>query len=738
MSAAAQVVPSPEKTAVAEKRRPSKRVRTPTVLQMEAVECGAAALAIILAHYGKYVPLEELRMACGVSRDGSKASNVVKAARNFGLLAKGYKKEPNELPYLPLPIVVFWNFNHFLVVEGFSKKWVYLNDPASGPRRVSMEEFDQSFTGVVLVFEKSDQFVRGGAQTPAWRSLMKRLPGSRLPILFLTITTLSLVVPGLVAPVFSRVFLDNILVGGMTSWLTPLLAAMAVTAGIVALLSYLQSDILFRLQTKLALTSSSRFIWHIFQLPMEFFAQRYAGDISQRVSGNTVIASLLAGGLSTNAVNLLMVGFYGFLLFKYDVWLTSIGISIALLNLALLRWIARSSIDQNRRLAQEQGKYGAVAMTGLQMLETLKATGSEHGFFGRWAGFQAKVINSTQDLAQTSLWISTAPAVLGALNSALILGLGGLRVMDGALTMGMFVAFQSLMSSFMGPVNGLLGLSSSLQTMQGTLTRLDDVLKYPVDPVVDDHGQTAAEPNGSVKLEGELELRNISFGYSRLEAPLIKNFNLKVKPGQRVALVGGSGSGKSTVAKIVSGLYQPWEGEILFDGKPRNEIPRSLITNSVALVDQDIALFQGSVRDNLTVWDSTVEDQDVVQAAKDACIHDDLNNRAGGYDQPLDEGGRNLSGGQRQRLEIARALAANPRILVLDEATSALDPRTEKIVDDNLRRRGCTLLIIAHRLSTIRDCDEIIVMSRGKIVQRGTHEVMIRVPGPYSDLIHAG
>jgi NHLM bacteriocin system ABC transporter peptidase/ATP-binding protein len=731
MSSTAPDTPSRPKT------RFSKRVRTPTVLQMEAVECGAAALSIILSHYRKFVPLEELRITCGVSRDGSKASNVVKAARVYGLNAKGYKKEPEELSSLPMPLIAFWNFNHFLVIEGFGKNKVYLNDPASGPRTVGYEEFDQSFTGVVLAFEKGEKFAPGGARPSVWRSLFERLTGSRLSLVFLGLCTLALVIPGLIVPVFSRVFVDRILVGGNPDWLFPLLGAMAATAGLLALLVFLQSEVLLRLQSKMSLTSSSQFVWHIFQLPMEFFSQRYAGDVIQRIESNSQVAALLSGGLSTNVVNLLMIGFYAYLMFRYDVWLTSIGVTVAVLNLLVLRWVSRARTDENRRIAQEQGKFGAVAMTGLHMIETLKATGGEHGFFSRWSGFQAKLLNSSQRFAASSLWLSTAPALLGALNSAAILGVGGFRVMDGALTIGMFIAFQSLMGSFMSPVSGLLGLGSSVQSLQGALTRLDDVLKYPVDTDIDEQAEPV-DADGPTKLEGEIELRNLTFGYSRLESPLIKNFNLHVQPGQRVALVGSSGSGKSTVAKIVSGLYKPWDGEVLFDGKPRQELPRSLINSSVALVDQDIALFQGSVRDNVTMWDSTIDDRDVMAAAKDACIHEDINDRPGGYDQKLEEGGGNLSGGQRQRLEIARALAGNPRILILDEATSALDPRTEERVTDHLRRRGCTLLIIAHRLSTIRDCDEIIVMQYGRIVQRGTHDEMIRVQGPYASLIHAG
>lgn len=719
-----------------------RRVRTPNILQMEAVECGAAALAIVLGYHRRFVPLEELRVGCGVSRDGSKANNILRAARQYGLTAKGYKKEPAALRTLPVPMIAHWNFNHFVVVEGFDEQRVYLNDPAIGPTVVTAEEFDKAFTGVVLTFEPSEQFTPGGERAGLFKPLKRRASGLTAALSFVVLVGISLMVPGLVAPSFTRVFVDQVLVKELDAWMRPLLLFMAATAIVLGALTALQGRYLLRLEARLSLGHASRFFWHVLRLPIDFFNQRYAGEIGNRVHINNRVAVLLSRDLATTALNLMVVAIYALLMLQYDLILSLVSVAIAAANVLALRYVAARRAVLSQRMQQDRGKLMGTAMGGLQTIETVKSSGAEPDFFARWAGHQAKVVNAGQQLQLTEIFLGAVPPFLLTVNVALVLGIGGLRVIDGHLTMGMLMAFQSLTLAFLTPVNRLVGLGGQLQELSAGMNRLDDVLRAPLDPMARElaepsHEESARLPDGVARrLEGYLGLREVSFGYSRLDAPLIQGLSLELKPGSRVALVGGSGSGKSTVAKLVAGLYEPWSGEILFDGRPRAEVPREVMTQSLAVVDQDISMFEGSLRDNLTMWDQTVTEQRLIEAAKDACIHDDITARPGGYAAAVEEAGRNFSGGQRQRLEIARALVVNPRILVLDEATSALDPTTEKLIDDNLRRRGCTCLIVAHRLSTIRDCDEIIVLEKGHLVQRGTHaELIAEADGAYARLI---
>lgn len=710
------------------------RVRTPTVLQMEAVECGAAALGSLLGYYGKIVPLAQLRRDCGVSRDGSKASNLLAAAKGYGLKAKGFKKDVDGLKDLAYPFIVFWNFNHFLVVEGYRSGWVYLNDPAAGPRRVTYNEFDEAYTGVALVMEPGPEFKKGGRRPSMILSLWDRVRGSVIGLLVCALVALFLVIPGLVAPTLTEVFIDKVLIEGLDDWARPIIIGILLTTITKALLVRVQLRLLRQLQTKLSVVMSSRFLWHLLRLPVNYYSQRFSGEISSRLQLNNKVAGVLSGRVTTTFIDIFMMIFYVVVMLQFDVLLTGVGLCFAGLNFLSLQWIGRRRTDGNQRLTQEFGKLGAVAIAGLQSIRTIKASALESDFFGRWAGHYAKAINAQQELALTNVYMELLPTFTTMLMTMTILIVGGFRVIDGVLTIGMLVAFQGLMSSFLGPVHSLLGLGGTLQELQGDLNRLDDVLTNPIHRYSD---PTEALPttDQSVRLEGYVELTNVTFGYNPMGAPLIENFSLSLKPGQRIALVGGSGSGKSTVAKLVAGLYDPTSGGILFDGNPRTQVPRNVMTNSLAVVEQDIVMFGGAVKDNLTLWDETIPEEQLIKACKDALIHDVIVALPDGYSTKLLEGAADLSGGQRQRLEIARALVNNPSILVLDEATSALDAETEKLIDQNIRRRGCTCIIVAHRLSTIRDADEILVMDHGKIVQRGTHEQLYQEGGTYGLLL---
>lgn len=709
------------------------RVKTPTILQMEAVECGAAALGIILGYYGRFVPLTELRIACGVSRDGSKATNMLKAARQYGLDAQGAKIEFEELAEIQLPVIAFWEFNHFVVIEGFDANKVYINDPATGPVSITHEDFDRSFTGVILIFSPTAEFKKGGEKPTLRKILTPRIPGLKKGFLYVTLVSLMLVVPGILIPGFSKIFIDNILIQQVKGWLLPLLWGIFLTGILRLLLSYLQQYFLLRLNLKLILTTSSHFLWHVLHLPLSFFGQRLTGDVQSRVNANDRIATWLSGDLSMSVVSLLSMVFFAIAMFFFDPFLALIGIVTALLNTTLLIIISRYVQNSSYRMSQEYGKLIGVEMAGLQGIETIKANSSENDFFQHWAGFHAKSLLSQQTLALYNNVLQFLPQLLTSLTTVALLAVGGWRIMLGYLTIGSLVAFQSLLASFNDPILRLINSANSLQRLRGDLMRLEDVNEHPVDPrflIPQDDNKFISETKPT-----KLQLRNVSFGYSPLEKPILENINLSLEPGKQIALVGTSGSGKTTLIKLILGLYDPWSGEILWDDQPLNQISPATLSHMVGYVDQEIFLFEGTIRQNLTMWGEPLSKQALEQAIADAELTKVLLQRAEGLESELSFGGYNFSGGQRQQIEIARALALNPQLIILDEATSALDSAIENKIMNNIKKRNTSLLIAAHRLSTIRDSDEIIVLDQGKIVERGTHLELMQLSGYYAKLI---
>ena len=712
----------------------SKAAKVPVVMQMEALECGAACLAMVLAYYGKWMPLEQVRVDCGVSRDGSKAGNVMKAARSYGLEAKGYRMGLEAVKGISaFPCIIHWNLNHFVVLCGFRGNHACINDPARGSVKVTMDEFDKAFTGIVMVFAPTENFEPDGKRTSTLAFARKRLPGAGAAMVFVMLTSIIGYVFTLLNPAFSRFFMDRLLTGENSELLMPFIALVAAVSLLQVFVAAIRAVYSLKINGKMAVVGSGSFMWKVLKMPMEFFSQRMAGDLLTRHKANETIAEQLVNTLTPLALSAVMMVFYLVVMLRYSPLLTLVGLVSILINIVMSRVISEKRVNITRVQTRDAGKLMSATVSGIRMVETIKASGAENGYFQRWAGYQASVNEQNTKYTRLNQYLGFIPAFITTLANALVLVLGIWLCMRGEFTLGMVTAFQSFLASFLSPAMTLVTAGQTLQEMRTQMERVQDVMEYPEDPYFSD--APVSEDEDYDKLTGAVELRNVTFGYSKLDPPLIENFSLNLKPGGRVALVGASGCGKSTISKLISGLYQPWSGEILFDGKPISEIDRAVFTGSVAVVDQDIILFNDTIANNIKMWDDSIEDFEVILAARDAQIHDDIMARPGGYQGKITEGGRDLSGGQRQRLEIARVLAQDPHIVIMDEATSALDARTEYEVTNAVKERGVTCIIIAHRLSTIRDCDEIIVLDHGKVVERGTHEELFKKGGYYTELI---
>ena len=698
---------------------------------MEATECGAASLSMIFGYFGKFLPLEQMRIETGVSRDGCNAANIMRAAKRFGLDCHGFRKEPEALRDIQTPCIIHWNFNHFVVFEGFKGKSAYINDPAVGRRKLTWEELDDSFTGIVLTFAKTDAFVPEKKKSNLGSFVLSRLRGQWGVLFKLFYVGLLLVFPGLVLPVISQMFMDDVIVGGYTDWLTRILVAMGLLVVMKAGLTYYRNVLLQRLRSKMTLVSGLGFLRHMFRLPINFFDQRYAGDLVGRMDNNTEVNDFLAGELAETFLNILVALFYLVILFLYSPLMTAIGLANTAVLLLIIFLSNKVIASISMKMQISGGKLYGTVCAGINITDTIKASGAENAYTTRVLGYQAKNADLEQDMGRFQQIVGAVPGAAGALTDALLLLVGGLLVIRGELTMGMLVAFNSLFDSFSEPVNKMVSFVQKIQTMKSNISRVEDISKYQQDQ----RYEAGREAKTHGKLSGEIVLDDISFGYSTLKPPLVEHFSFSLRSGESIAFVGASGSGKSTVAKVVSGLYRPWTGKVLVDGIPLESLPAGVATASIATVDQRISLFSGTIRDNLTMWNSAILEEDIIKAAEDACIHDFIMLQPGGYEYMLTEGAANLSGGQRQRMEIARALATKPSILIMDEATSALDPIIEKQILDNIKRRGCTCVIVAHRLSAFRDASKIVVMQNGKIVQAGNHSSLMSEEGYYQTLV---
>ncbi len=705
----------------------------PVIMQMEALECGAASLAMVLAYYGKWLPLEQVRFDCGVSRDGSNARNILKAARSYGLAAKGYRYEPNDLRRDgKFPCIIHWNFNHFVVLDGFRGNKAILNDPAKGKYAVSLKTFDDSFTGICLLFEPTEDFTPGGKPPSVLAYAKKRLKGAGSAVAFAAITALITAITGVISPAFSRVFVDRLLTGKNPEWFIPFIIGLSLLGILQLVVGWINAVYSLKINGKLAMVGSTTFMWKVLRMPMEFFSQRMAGDIQGRQSSNASIAGSLVNTFAPLALNAVMMVFYLVVMIRYSLLLTVIGILSVLINLVFSNIISKKRINITRVQMRDSGKLAGATVAGIEMIETIKASGAENGFFEKWAGYQASANTQQVKFQKLNQLLGQLPALVSSVCNTAVLMLGVYLAMQGRFTVGMIMAFQGFLGSFISPATLLISAGQSLQEMRTEMERIEDVMRYPTDVPEDEPVSDNCEYD---KLSGNIEMKNVTFGYSRLAEPLIENFNLSLKTGSRVAFVGPSGCGKSTLSKLISGLYKPWSGEILFDGKKISEIDRSVFTGSLAVVDQDIILFEDTIANNIKMWDNSIEDFEMIMAARDAQLHEDIMQREGGYQYKMTEGGKDFSGGQRQRMEIARVLAQDPTIIILDEATSALDAKTEYNVVNSIKDRGITCIVVAHRLSTIRDCDEIIVMDNGRVAERGTHDELMKKGGMYAELV---
>jgi NHLM bacteriocin system ABC transporter peptidase/ATP-binding protein len=706
--------------------------KTPIVLQMEAAECGAAALAIIFGYYGKFIPLEELRTHCGVSRDGSRASSIVKTAQYYGLQASGFKLSVDELLTQDFPLIVFWNSNHFLVLEKLTPTYAFLNDPASGRRKVLYSEFLALYSNIALTFSKTRSFSKSGKRRSLFSILVSILKTNTSFIAYIFITSILLAITAILIPNFLSIFIDIILIEKETSWISYLVAAIVITSCVQALLMYYQQQTIIKLRTILSITHSSRLFWKIVHLPSTFFDQRSKGDLAVRLQSFGDISKYIAEDFTRFISDLLTVTLLFVTMLFYDISLALVSLFVGGINFLFFYIVSKKMETASQLMVKEDTNLYGVSTSIIQSIDTIKASGGETDSFSRWSGFFIKSHNTRNRLEPSNHLFLLIPDFLIYISQSIILIFGGINVMNGDLSPGLLVAFLYISYNFQIPIKRFVGLGTINKKLESSLQRIQDIYQN----FCDDPSPVHPKQQNVQRIEGKLDLINIKFGFHSSEEPILDNFSFGVEPGQQLAIIGQSGSGKTTVSNIISGILKPWSGDILLDNKPISTYSTALLASSMAFVGEHSFLFEGTIRDNISFWDPTIRDSKIIEAAKDACIHSVITARSGGYDSVVSENGSNFSGGERQRLEIARALALEPTILIFDEATTGLDSNIEDTILSNIRRRGCTLIIVAHKLSTIRDSHSILFLENGKIVESGQHEQLVQLNGKYLELIN--
>ena len=709
-----------------------KVANVPIIMQLEALECGAASLSMVMAYYGKWVPLEQVRIDCGVSRNGSNAKNICRAAEKYGFKTKGYAYNIQKLKERgKFPAIIHWGGGHFVVLDGFRGNKAILNDPAKGLVKVDLETFDKIFTGIYIEITPDENFEPGGKRKSVFAFAKKRLKGAAALIAFFAITTIVFYLFTIVNPVLSQVFTDYLLGGNNPDWLLPFIFIFGGIGLLQVIVTTVQCLYQYKIRGKLDLIGSTTYMWKILRMPIDFFSQRMVGDLQQRQSENATIAETLVNVFAPLLFNTIMLIVYLVVMINKSWILTLVGIATILINIFVSQYISKVRVNISRVQARDNARLGAMTSKGIEMIETIKSNGAENSYFSNWQEASDNVYNQNVRMAKTNSFLGLIPSFVSMLANYSVLILGVFFTIRGNFTVGSILAFQGLLSAFMAPAMTLINSGQTLQEMRTQMERVDDVLEYPLDANV----TREIQMEQISKIKGNLILKNVTFGYSRLDNPILSDFNLEIKQGQKVAIVGSTGSGKSTVSKLISGLYSPWSGEIIFDGKKIEEIDHEIFTSSIAVVDQDITLYEDTIMNNLKMWDQSIEDYEVIMACNDAQIHKTISEREGGYNAPVLEGGKNFSGGEKQRMEIARSLAMDPSIIILDEATSALDAKTEYDVVRAIKERGITTIVIAHRLSTIRDADLIVVLNHGVIVEQGNHDQLMALKGAYYDLV---